>query len=166
MMVLVALLDTTEDTDGVYLVRLIDHDGLETAFQRLILLEVLLILVEGSSTDGSQFTTSQGRLQNVGCIHGTFATACTYQRVDLIDEEDNLAVGVSYLFDDALQTLLELTLIFGTGYQCTHIERIELLVFQILRYIATYDTLGKTFYDSGLTCTRLTYQNRVVLGSS
>ena len=68
MMVLVALLDTTEDTDGVYLVRLIDHDGLETAFQRLILLEVLLVLVEGSSTDGSQFTTSQGWLQNVGSI--------------------------------------------------------------------------------------------------
>ena len=166
MMVLVALLDTTEDADGVYLVRLIDHDGLETAFQRLILLEVLLILVEGSSTDGSQLTTSQGWLQNVGCIHGTFATACTYQRVNLINKEDNLAVGVGYLFNDALQTLLELPLIFGTGYQRTHIERIELLVLQVLWYIATYDTLGKTFYDGSLTCTRLTYQNRVVLGSS
>ena len=57
MMVLVALLDTTEDTDGIYLVRLIDHDGLETTFQRLILLEVLLILVERRSTDAAQLAT-------------------------------------------------------------------------------------------------------------
>ena len=165
-MVLVALLDTTEYADGIYLVRFINHDGLETALQSLILLEVLLILVEGSSTDGSQFTTSQRRFQNVGCIHGTFASTSTYQGMNLINKEDNLAVGVGYLFDDALQTLLELTLVFGTGYQCTHIERIELLVLQVLWYIATYDTLGKTFYDGSLTCTRLTYQNRVVLGSS
>ena len=31
----------------------------DDAVTRLILLEVLLVLVEGSSTDGSQFTTSQ-----------------------------------------------------------------------------------------------------------
>ena len=166
MMVLVALLDTTEDTDGIYLVRFINHDGLETALQSLILLEVLLILVEGSSTDGSQFTTSQRRFQNVGCIHGTFASTSTYQGMNLINKEDNLAVGVGYLFDDALQALLKFSLVFSTGYQRTHIERIELLVLQVLWYIATYDTLGKTFYDGSLTCTRFTYQNRVVLGSS
>ena len=166
MVVLVTLLDTTKNADGIYLVWLIHHHSLESTFQRLILLEVLLILVEGSGTDGSQFTTSQGRLQNVGCIHGTFATASTYQGMNLIDEEDNLAVGIGYLLDDALQTLLELTLVFGTGNQCTHIERIKLLVLQILRYVATDDTLCKSLNDSGFTCTRLTDKDRVVLGSA
>ena len=31
-----------------------------------------------------------------------------------------IKVGVGYLFNDALQTLLELTLIFGTGYQLSN----------------------------------------------
>ena len=166
MVVLVTLLDTTEDADGIHLVRLVDHDGLESTLQCLILLEVLLILVEGGCTDGSQLATSQGWLQDVGCIHGTFATTCTYEGMNLIDEEDDVAVGVGYFLDNALQALLELTFVLSTSNECAHVERIELLVLQVLRHIATHDTLCKTLHDGGLTSTRLTYQDRVVLGTA
>ena len=86
--------------------------------------------------------------------------------MNLIDEEDNLSVGIGYLLDDALESFLKLTLVFGTGNQCTHIKRIELLVLQIFRHIATYDTLCKSLYDSGFTRTRFTDKDRVVLGST
>ncbi len=86
--------------------------------------------------------------------------------MNLIDEEDDVAIGVCHLFDDALQALLKLAFVFGTGDQSTHVERIELLILQVLRHIAAHDTLSKTFNDSGLTGTWLTDQNRIVLCTS
>ena len=83
--------------------------------------------------------------------------------MDLVDEEDDASFGLRHLVDDTLQTFLKLTLIFRTSHQRTHIERIELLVFQVLRHVTPYDTPCETFDDGGLTRTRLTNQNRVVL---
>ena len=128
MMVLVTLFDASENADGVHLVWLVDHYGLETTFQSLILFEVLLILVEGGGTDGSQLATCQCWFQDIGSIHGAFSAAGTYQGVNLVDEENNLSVGVGHFLDDALQSLFELTFIFSTSHQCAHVERIELLV--------------------------------------
>ena len=84
--------------------------------------------------------------------------------MNLIDEEDNLARWRWLpLLMTLFQTLLELTPYIWHRLPAHPYRENRLFVLQILRYIATYDTLGKTFYDSGLTCTRLTYQNRVVL---
>ena len=85
------------------------------------------------------------------------------QRVDLVDEENDASLGFRHLVDDALQTLLELTLVLGTGYQRTHIERVDLLVLQVLGDVATDDTSGQSFNDGRLTGTGLTNQNGVVL---
>ena len=86
--------------------------------------------------------------------------------MDLIDEEDDATLGLRHLVDHAFQTLLKLTLILRSSHQCTHIERVELLVLQVLWYVATHDTSCQTLNDSGLTCTRFTNQNRVVLCST
>ena len=61
-MVLVTLLQTTQDGDGRKLVGLVDHDGLETTLQGLVFLEIFLILVQRGGTDGTQLATSQCRL--------------------------------------------------------------------------------------------------------
>ena len=86
--------------------------------------------------------------------------------MDLIDEEDDTTIALGNLVDDTLQALLELTFIFGSCHQSTHVERVELLVLQILGHIASYDTSCQSLNDGGLTCTRLTYQNRIVLGTA
>ena len=166
VVVLIALLQSTQDRDGVDLVRLVDHDGLEAALQCLVLLEVLLILVKGGGTNGTQLTTGQCRLEDVGGIHGTLATAGTHQSVDLVDEENDVALSVGHLFDDALESFLKLTFVLGTGDEGTHVERVELFVLQILRYITTHDALGEALDDSRLTGTRFTDQNRIVLGAA
>ena len=163
MVVLVALLQTTQDRDGREFIGLIHHHRLESTLKGLILLEILLILIQGGGTDGTQFATGQGRFQDVGGIHGTLATAGTHQRVDLIDEEDDAALTLGYLVDDALQALLKLTLVLCTSHQGTHVEGVELLVLQVLRHITTHDTACQTLHDGGLTRTRFTNQNRVVL---
>ena len=157
VVVLVALLQSTQDADGAQLVRLVHHDGLETTLQGLVLLEVLLVFVQCRGTDGTQFAASQGRLQDVGSIHGTLATAGTHQRVNLVDEQDDTPFGLRHLVDDTLQAFLKLALVLGTGHQGTHVERVELLVLQVLGHVATDDTSGQSFYDGCLTRTRLTY---------
>ena len=86
--------------------------------------------------------------------------------MDLVDEEDDAALGLRYLVDDALQALLKLTFVFRTSHQGSHIERVELFVLQVLRHIATNDTSCETFDDGGLTSTRLTYKDRIVLSTT
>ena len=83
--------------------------------------------------------------------------------MQLIDEKNNLAVALLDFSKNSLQTFLEFTSVLGTGYQCAHIQRINLLVLQAIRHIALDDTLCQTLDNCGLTYTRLTDQYRVVL---
>ena len=52
-MVFVTLLQSTQNRNGIYLVGLVHHDGLEAAFKRLVFLKILLILVQRGGTYGS-----------------------------------------------------------------------------------------------------------------
>ena len=124
MMVLIALLQATQDGNGSSLVWLIDHYFLETAFKSLVLLEVFLILVEGSGTHGTQFTTREGWLEDIGSIHCALTTSCTYESMYLIDEEDDLAIGLLYFADHVLQSFLKFAFIHSTCNKCAHIERV------------------------------------------
>ena len=83
--------------------------------------------------------------------------------MDLIDEEDDPSFGFRHLVDDAFQALLELTLIFRTCHEGTHIEGVELFVLQVLGHISPYNTTSQAFHDGGLTRTWFTDQNGVVL---
>ena len=121
-MVLVTLLQTSKDRDGRQFIRLINHHSLETALKGLVFLEVFLILVQRGGTDGTQFTTGEGWLKDIGSIHRSLTTAGSYECVDLVDEEYDSSLGLCHLVDDALQTLLKLTLVFRTGNEGTHIE--------------------------------------------
>ena len=57
MVVLVTLLQTTQDGDCALLVGFVDHYNLETTLQCLVFLKVLLILVEGGGADAAQVAT-------------------------------------------------------------------------------------------------------------
>ena len=163
VVVLIALFQTTKDRDGAELIGLIDHHGLETTFQGLVFLEIFLIFIEGGGTDRTQFASCQRGFQDVGGIHSTLALASTNQRVDLVDEKDDAPIGGSHLVDNALQALFKLTLVLRTCHQGAHVEREELLVLQVLRYVTTHNTLGQSLDDGGLTRTGLTNQDWVVL---
>ena len=41
--------------------------------------------------------------------------------MDLIDEEDDAPLGLCHLIDDALQSLLELTLVLRTSYHLSKV---------------------------------------------
>jgi len=100
VMVFVTFFQSTQNRDGAQRIRFVDHNSLESTFQRLVLLEIFLIFVEGCSTDASQFATSQCRLQYVGSIHSPFAFASTYQCVDFVDEKDDVTFRLFHFVDN------------------------------------------------------------------
>ncbi len=165
-MVLVAFLQATQDGYGALLVGFVDHHYLEPSLQCLVFLKVLLVLVERGGTDAAQVAAGQGWLEDVGGIHGTAALAGTHQGVDLVDEQDDLALGLGDLVDDRLESLLKLALILGTGNQGTHVERVDLLLLQVLGHVAAHDALCQALDDGGLPRAGFTDQDGVVLGAA
>ena len=84
----------------------------------------------------------------------------------LIDKQDYLALTLYHGIDNAFQPFLELALIFSTGHEGAHVQRIDLLGLQVFRHVLTDYPLGYAFRDSRLSDTRLTDQYRIVLRPS
>ncbi len=87
----VAVTQTLEDVDGERHARLVHLDRLETSLERGILLEVLAVLVDRRRTHGLQFAPRQHRLEDGGGVDGALGGTGTDQRVDLVDEENDVA---------------------------------------------------------------------------
>ena len=91
---LVALAQAAQDGDGVFDVGLADVDDLEAALEGGVLLDVFAVLVEGGCADGAQAAAGEGGLEHVAGVHGSLGRARADEGVQLVDEEDDLAVGV------------------------------------------------------------------------
>ena len=91
---LVALLQAAQDRDRVRNGRLADEDGLEAPLEGRVLLDVLAVLVERRRADRAQLAAGEHRLQQVRRVDGALGRAGTDDRVQLVDEEDDLALGV------------------------------------------------------------------------
>ena len=61
--------------------------------------------------------------------------------VQLVDEDDHLALGAADLVHDGLQPLLELAAELRAGDHRAHIEREQALVLDVLRHVAGDDLL-------------------------
>ena len=96
---------------------------LESPFEGRVLLDVLAILVERRRADRVQLAARQHRLQHVGRVDRAFGRAGADHRVQLVDEQDDLALGVDDLLEDGLQPLLELAAVLRAGDQRAHVER-------------------------------------------
>ena len=163
VVLLVALLQSSQDADAGRHIGLVHLYRLETALQSLVLLEILLVLVQRGGTNAAQFATSQCRLQNVGGIHGTLCLSGTHEGVYLVYKEDYLALALCHLGDDTLQTFLELALVLGTGNESAHVQGVNLFALEVLGHIATEDTVCQALHDGGLARTGFANEDGVVL---
>ena len=109
-----------------------------------------------------QFSTCKGRLEYVGSIDCPFGPSCPDQRMELIDEEDDIPC-LTDLIHHFFQAVLELTTVFRSGYDGSHIEGHDTLITEDLRYFIRDDLLGKAFSNRRLTHTRFTDKDRIVL---
>ena len=160
---LVPVAQAAQDLDRVRHGRLFDLDRLEATLECSILLEVLAVLVERGGADGLQLTAGEHRLQDRRRVDRPFCRTGADERVDLVDEEDDVAAGAD-LLQDLLQPLLEVAAVAGAGDECAEVEGVELLAGERLGHVARHDLLGQTFDDGGLADAGLADQHRVVLG--
>ena len=160
---LVLLLQPAQDRDRVRDGRLADEDGLEAALERGVLLDVLAVLVQRGRADGAQLAAGEHRLQHLGGVDRALRRAGADDRVQLVDEEDDLAVGALDLGEDGLQPLLELAAVLRAREQRADVERPHALPLQPLGDVAGDDPLRQPFGDRGLADAGLADQHRVVL---
>ena len=166
VMGLISPLQTAQDRDRVFNGRFAHEHLLETALQRRILLHVLTVLVQRGRADQAQLAAGQHRLQHVARIHRALGRAGADDGVDLVDERDDLAVGVLDFVEHDLQALLELAAVLRTGDHRAEVERDQALVLQRRRHVAGHDALRQPLDDGGLADAGLANQHRVVLGAA
>ena len=160
---LVALLQAAQDADGVLDRRLGDVHLLEPALEGGVLLDVLAVLVERRGADHPQLAAGEHRLDHVAGVHRALGGAGADDRVQLVDERDDLAGGVGDLLEHGLQPLLELAAVLGPGDHRADVEGDEALVLEALGDVAVGDAPGEALDDGGLADAGLTDQDGVVL---
>ena len=162
----VALLQTTQNGDGV-LHRWLGHGHhLEAALERGILLDVLAVFVHRGGADAVQLSARQRRLDHVGGIERAFGRTGAHQRVQLVDEENDLAFALRDRLEQRLEALLEFTAELRARHDRAHVEYQELPVAQCVGHIAVGDALRETLHDGGLAHARIADEHGVVLGAA
>ena len=86
-------------------------NGLEPALEGGIFFDVFTVLVHGGGPDTLQFTAGEGRLDDIRGIHGALGRARTYERVKLVDKEEN-GFQLPNFLHDSFDALFELAAIF------------------------------------------------------
>ena len=160
----IALLETSQNSYGVFDTRLLDEHLLETAFESRILLDVLSVLIQSSRADAVQLATSQGWLQHVARVHGTIGLAGPHHGVQLINEEDHIALLLGQFTQHRLEPLFKFTTVFGARHQRTHIEGEHPLVLQPLGNLAIDDALCQPLGNRRLTDPGFTDEHWIILG--
>ena len=143
--------------------RLLDLDRLEPALECSVLLEVLAVLVDRRGADGLELAPRQHRLEDRGGVDGAFGRTGTHERVDLVDEQHDVAARAD-LLEDLLQPLLEVAAVTAAGDERAEVERVELLARQRLGHVVGDDALRQALDNGGLAHAGLADQDRVVLG--
>ena len=145
--------------------RLIHLNTLEAPLKRGILLDGLVILLQGRRTDTLKLTARKSRLENVCCVHRTLGATSPDHRMDLVQKEYDVAASLR-LIDYAFKAFLELSSVLGTGDHPCHIQRHDTLGLHLLGNLATVYGLSQPLGDGCLSDTSLAYKNSIVLGAA
>src|ERR1019366_3037624 len=162
----ILLLQTAKDGDSVFHVGFADENDLEAALEGSVFFDVLAVFVERGGANGAQFSAGERGLQHVGSVDGAFGSSGADQRVQLIDEENDLALGVFDFLEDGFEAVFELAAIFCAGQHGPEIERDYALVLQAVVRVAGNDALSEAFDDGGLADSGLANEHRVVFGAA
>jgi hypothetical protein len=99
-------------------------------------------------------------------VHRALGGAGADQRVQLVDEQDDLPFGRGDLLQHGLQALLELAAVLRAGdHERPRSSDMTALVLQALGHVAGDDALGEPLDDGGLADAGLADEHRVVLGA-
>ena len=162
---LVALLEPAQDGHGVLHRGLSHVDLLETTLQGGVLLDVLAVLVQRGGADQAQLAAGQHGLEHVARVHGALGRTRAHHGVDLVDERDDLTLGLLDLVQDGLQSLLELAAVLRAGHHGPEVQGDQRLPAQGLGDVPCDHALREAFHHGGLAHAGLADQHGIVLGA-
>ena len=165
MMRLVALLQAAQNRDGVFDVWLANVDNLKAPLQRLILFDVFAVLIQRCRANRAQLAPRQRRLEHIAGVDGSLGRARPNERVQLVDKENNLAIGFFDFLEHGLEPVFKLAAKLGSGQHRTQVQRDHALIFEALRHIAFDDALRQALDDGCFAHAGLANQHRVILGA-
>mmetsp|Transcript_4404 Transcript_4404/g.13970 ORF Transcript_4404/g.13970 Transcript_4404/m.13970 type:complete len:959 (-) Transcript_4404:401-3277(-) len=157
-------LEAPQDGHGRLDVGLGDDDFLEPPLERLVGLDVLLVLGQRRRADAPELAARERRLQQVGRVERAAGRARADDRVDLVDEQDHVPRRGRDLVDDRLEPLLELAAVLGAGDEQAHVQRNDRPALERLGHRAAHDALRQALGDGRLADAGLADEARVVLG--
>jgi hypothetical protein len=160
---LIPVAEPAQDLDRVGHGRLGDQDRLEAPLQRGVLLDVLAVLVDRGGADDVQLAAGERRLQHVRGVHGALGRSRADDRVQLVDEDDQLIAVRPDLVDDLLQPFLEVAAVPRPRDHAAEVERDEALVAERVGHVPVDDALRDALDDRRLADAGLADQHRVVL---
>ena len=123
------------------------------------------VLGRRGGADAADLAAAERRLEDVGGVERALGRPGPDQRVQLVDEDDDVRV-VGQLLHDRLEALFELAAVLGAGDDEGDVERQQALVGEEVRHVAADDLLGQALDDGGLADARLADQHGVVLGAA
>ena len=125
----------------------------------------LRILGRRGRADAADLAARQRRLEDVGGVERAFGRSGADQRVQLVDEHDDVRV-LGQLLHDRLEALFELAAVLGAGDDQRDVERQDALVGQEVRHVAVDDLLRQPLDDRRLADAGLADEHGVVLGAA
>src|SRR6266545_4071886 len=141
--------------------------GMESiSIQGRVLLHMLAVLVERGRADCSELATGEHRLQHVAGVDRTLRRTGADDRVQLVDERDDLALALGDLPQRRLEPLLELPAVLRARDQRPDVQGDHALVLQRFGDVSGHDPLSQPLDDGGLAHAGLADQHRVVLRPS
>ena len=146
--------------------RLAHQDFLEAALQRGVFFNVLAVFVQRGRADAVQLAARQGGLEHIARVHRALGLAGAHHGVQLVDENDGLALVLGQFLEHVFQPFLELAAKLGAGQQRGHVQAQHALALERIGHFASDDALGQAFDNGGLADARLANQHRVVLGAA
>ena len=123
---------------------------------------MLAVLIQRGRADALDFTTRERWLQHVGGVDRPFGRSRANQRVQLINEDDDVACLYDLLHDD-LETLFELASVLGSCDKGTEIEGNDPPIQEIVGHFGADDPLSQPFHDGRLPHARFADEDWVVL---
>ena len=143
--------------NGVLYRRLVYHNGLETAGEGGVLLDIFSVFVEGGRAYAVQFAARQKRLQKVARVHGSVGLARAHHGVQLVYEQQYSALGFRHFAQNGFQPLFKLAAVLRACNERAHVEGEQRFVFKPFGHVALDYSLGKSFGYRRLAHARFAY---------
>ena len=164
MMHFVAFLEAAQNGDGIFHAWLLDHDWLEASLEGGVFFDVFAIFVERGGADGVQFAASELRFEHIGGVGGAFGCARADDGMELVDKEDDLALGGGHFFQEGFEPVFELAAEFGAGDHGADVHRNDAFVLEGFGHVAGDDASGESLDDGGLADAWFADEDGIVFG--